>query len=46
MPAEFKRGICCVKETVGLRTHWVLDKDIPIFTQDRDYITKRLRNIN
>ena len=54
MPTEFKRGICCYKEsyehiTVDLktgektpteRTRWVFDKDIPIFTQDRDYIER------
>lgn len=45
MPTEFKRGICCIKEAVGLRTRWVLDKDIPIFTQDRDYITKQFKTI-
>lgn len=28
---------CPVDET-SVRTHWVLDKDIPIFTQDRDYV--------
>lgn len=51
MPTEFKRGVCCVKETyqdpdVDIkdgacpRTHWVLDKEIPIFTQDRDYVER------
>ena len=52
MPAEFKRGVCCIRQmctdvtidfTTGDRTetersHWVLDKEIPIFSQDRDYI--------
>lgn len=54
MPTEFKRGVCCVKETYypeampgyenceidtsTARTRWVLDKEIPIFTQDRDYV--------
>lgn len=54
MPTEFKRGVCCVKETYypeampgyenceidtsTARTRWVLDKEIPIFTQDRSYI--------
>jgi tRNA(His) 5'-end guanylyltransferase len=59
MPAEFKRGVCCVKEEYLLeaptseveelvrlhattpRTRWVLDKEIPIFTQERDYIEKQ-----
>lgn len=39
-----KRGSCIVKkqyEKEGTtRTHWVVDKEIPIFTQDRDYIDK------
>ena len=45
MPTEFKRGVCCVKQEVsctdrlvGYKTDWVIDKEIPIFTQDRDYI--------
>ena len=36
MPTEFKRGICCIKNGEG----WTLDKEIPIFTQDREYIEK------
>jgi tRNA(His) guanylyltransferase len=32
-----KRGSCCIKSEDGT---WVLDEDIPIFTQDRDYIEK------
>ena len=35
MPTEFKRGVCCVKDD-----GWVLDKEIPIFTQDRNYVEK------
>ena len=31
-----KRGSCCVKKD----GEWTIDKDIPIFTQDRDYINK------
>jgi tRNA(His) 5'-end guanylyltransferase len=54
MPTEFKRGVCCVKETyypdpmpgyehcevdaTSARTRWVIDKEIPIFTQDRTYV--------
>lgn len=49
MPTEFKRGVCCRKEVcqdpdVDIKddfypiTRWVLDKEIPIFTQDREYI--------
>lgn len=61
MPAEFRRGVCCVKETyyadltapgcedcpidpASVRTRWTLDKEIPIFTQDRDYIERRFQS--
>lgn len=54
MPVEFKRGICCIKETkyepmvridgnvggVSVTTNWVLDKNIPIFTQNREYVER------
>jgi tRNA(His) 5'-end guanylyltransferase len=51
MPTEFKRGVCCIKEIyqdpdVDIkdgacpRTRWVFDKEIPIFTQDRDYVER------
>ena len=54
MPTEFKRGVCCVKEVyqdpdVDIkdgaypRSHWVLDKEIPIFTQDRDYVERSFK---
>ena len=35
-PTEFKRGICCIKNEDG----WKIDKEIPIFTEDRDYIER------
>ena len=48
MPTEFKRGICCIKkaveelgeEGISVNKKWYLDKDIPIFTQNREYISK------
>ena len=60
MPTEFKRGVCCVKETywpgkvtpgcedcpidaTELRTRWVIDKEIPIFTQNRSYVKNTLK---
>lgn len=50
MPVEFKRGVCCIKKEVectdrlvSYKMDWVLDKNIPIFTQDRDYIEKTFR---
>jgi tRNA(His) 5'-end guanylyltransferase len=46
LPTYQKRGTCIVKETYTKedtqRTRWVEDKDIPIFTQDRNYIEKYL----
>ena len=38
MPIEFKRGVCCYREN----GKWILDKKCPIFTQDREYITKHI----
>ena len=43
--AVYKRGSCCIKESYLTdnnteRTRWIIDKDIPIFTQDRNYIDK------
>lgn len=45
MPTEFKRGVCWIKKEIShnepnrYKITWaVVDKDIPIFTQDRDYI--------
>ena len=36
MPTEFKRGICCFKTATG----WELDPEIPVFTQDREYVER------
>lgn len=36
---------CPVDDTL-VRTRWVLDKEIPIFTQDRDYVERRFREVN
>jgi tRNA(His) 5'-end guanylyltransferase len=38
VPPKFKRGSCCVKTDDG----WIIDNEIPIFTQDRDYIESRI----
>ena len=51
MPTEFKRGVCCVKEEfidetmegLPLRSKWIIDKEIPIFTQDRSYIEESFK---
>jgi tRNA(His) 5'-end guanylyltransferase len=34
-----KRGSCCIKDSSG---EWIIDNDIPIFSQDRDYIESRI----
>ena len=53
MPTEFKRGVCCIKKEVpctdrlvGYKLDWVLDKEIPIFTQNRDYIERTFKENN
>ena len=44
LPTYQKRGVCIIKEEYykgdTLRKRWIVDKDIPIFTQDREYIEK------
>lgn len=46
-PTHLKRGSCCIKkpfkinegtEQETIRNKWVIDTEIPIFTQDKDYI--------
>ena len=48
-PTHIKRGSCCIKkpfkinegtEQEAIRNKWVVDTEIPIFTQDKDYINK------
>ena len=48
-PTHLKRGTCCVKkpfkinegtEQEAIRNKWVLDTEIPIFTQNKEYINK------
>ena len=38
-PISFKRGTCIIKKD----GKWIIDKEIPIFTQDRSYIENLLR---
>ena len=43
LPTHLKRGSCCIKKTCNnkstLESHWIIDKDIPIFkSEDRKYI--------
>lgn len=44
-PTYQKRGSCCIKENYetenGMRTRWIVDKDIPIFKGDgREYVDR------
>lgn len=48
-PIHLKRGSCCIKkpfkinegtEQEVVRNKWVIDTEIPIFTQDKDYVNK------
>ena len=46
-PTYQKRGSCCIKEDYAdkengsLRTHWIIDKESPMFKgEDRDYVDK------
>lgn len=45
LPTYEKRGACIIKESYLTsnsvrRSRWIEDKDIPIFTEDRDYIER------
>lgn len=47
LPTPQKRGVCVTRVIYTLdneektqRSKWDVDKDIPIFTKDRDYINK------
>lgn len=43
LPTVRKRGTCAIKTQLEGRNKWVIDEDIPAFTQDRDYIEKLLK---
>jgi tRNA(His) guanylyltransferase len=47
LPTALKRGRCVVKASIardgGIRKKWVVDNEIPIFSQDRDYIERFLK---
>ena len=47
-PTEVKRGSCCIKVPVEvangvIRNKWVIDREIPTFSVDRDYVNSRLK---
>lgn len=40
---HLKRGSCCIKiEKENGRTEWIIDNEIPIFTQNRSYVESRI----
>ena len=46
-PNKFKYGTCCIKDDVqevngAIRTKWRIDYEIPVFTEDREYVNKWL----
>ena len=50
MPIEFKRGVCCYRKEVpcidrliGYKKEWILDKECPIFSRDRNYIEQHIQ---
>lgn len=49
-PTKFKRGISCIRKPVeietpngkAIRNKWVIDEEMPIISQDREYVEKLL----
>ena len=41
MPVEFKRGVCCYRGDDG---KWIIDKECPIISKDREYVEKHICN--
>ena len=48
-PTTLKRGSCCIKVPIkinegtdkeAIRNKWVIDNEIPIFTQDKEYVNR------
>ena len=48
-PTHLKRGSCCIKvpfvinegtEQETIRSKWIIDNEIPIFTQDKEYVNR------
>lgn len=50
LPTHLKRGSCCVKEQYEIeangekvmRSRWIIDNEIPIFSQDTNYVNSRI----
>ena len=51
-PISFRRGRCIVKEsfilpeTQAVRSRWTVDNNIPVFSEDRDYINRYFKEIS
>lgn len=45
LETQYKRGSCCIKSATAIpdRMKWVIDNEIPIFTENRDYIENLLK---
>jgi tRNA(His) 5'-end guanylyltransferase len=45
-PTYLKRGVCCIKQSSYehgvIRNKWVIDYEIPIFSQDTNYVNSRI----
>ena len=39
LPTSMKRGTCCIKDE---NNKWFIDTEIPVFTQDRNYVESRI----
>lgn len=42
MPGEFRNGVCCVKTGDEEKKHWCIDNQVPIFSEDKEYIQKHI----
>lgn len=41
-PTKFKRGVACYKENDGKKSVWKVDYEMPIISQDRNYVEKHI----
>lgn len=51
VPTKFKRGSCCIKVPTEvkegvIRNRWIIDNEIPIFTENREYILSKFETKN
>lgn len=43
LESYYKRGRCVVKQVSNDKSQWVVDREIPIFSMQRDYIEDLLK---